>query len=149
MNLPLLLFIVRLLSAGLLLAFLGLIAYTLYRDTQSVRGQIGTGRPLGTLRVLSSYGDSPAVDTGFLLRTVTSIGRSTRNTVVLDDSFVSQEHARLTRRDGHWWLDDLGSRNGTLLNDVPLTASTVVTAEDTITIGRVVMKLEPESGAVE
>jgi hypothetical protein len=148
MNLPLLLFIVRLLSAGLLLAFLGLIAYTLYRDAQSVRGQVG-GRPLGTLRVLSSYGDSPAPDTGFPLRIVTSIGRSTRNTVVLDDSFVSQEHARLTRRDGHWWLDDLGSRNGTLLNDVPLTASTVVTAEDTITIGRVVMKLEPESGVVE
>lgn len=142
MSLPQLLFLVRLLSAALLLGFLGFIAYTLYRDAQSVRERGVRGQKLGALRVLRSPPEVVAADTCFPLGTVNSIGRSGRGSIVLDDSYVSQEHARLVRRDGHWWLDDLGSRNGTLLNEVPLTASTVVTAGDVITIGRIEMRLE-------
>lgn len=142
MSLPQLLFAVRLLSAALLLGLLGFIAYTLYRDALAVRDRTVTSRALGTLRVLQSPDGAAAPGTSFPLTTANSIGRSSRAAIVLEDSYVSQEHARLVRRDGHWWLDDLGSRNGTLLNDVPLTTSTVVTAGDVITIGRVVMRLE-------
>lgn len=142
MTLPQLLLLVRVLSAALLLAFLGLIAYYLYRDATSVKARIGDERYLGALRVLRSGLIEPAVDSSFPLKLVSTIGRGPRNTIVLDDSTVSQEHARLARRDGYWWLDDLGSRNGTLLNDVPLTGATVVTAGDLITIGRVTFELE-------
>lgn len=142
MSLPQLLFIIRLLSAALLLGFLGFIAYTLYRDAQSVRVRETRGQKLGTLRIVEGLPEGAPPGTCFSLSAVNTIGRGERSTIVLDDSYVSQEHARLVRRDGRWWLDDLGSRNGTLLNDVPLTVSTVVSAGDIITIGRVAMLLE-------
>ncbi|MFN2181963.1 MAG: FHA domain-containing protein, partial [Candidatus Promineifilaceae bacterium] len=68
---------------------------------------------------------------------------SENNTIVLEDAFVSAEHALLARRDAQWWLEDLNSRNGTLLNDLPLGESTVVSAGDVITIGSVQLKIEP------
>lgn len=145
MSLSQLLFLVRLFSALLLLSFAGLIAYYLYRDALLVRSRTEVGRQLGTLRVTLSHDGQPPVDTLFPLNNLCTIGRGARNTIILDDAYVSQEHARLLRREGHWWLNDLGSRNGTLLNAVPLTTETVVTAGDEITIGRTTFKLESES----
>lgn len=142
MSLTTMLFLGRLLSAGLLLAFLGLIAYYLYRDALLVRARTDAGRQFGSLRVISSEKGDPGLDTLYDIGRSCTIGRSPRNNIVLDDSYVSQEHARLVRRDGHWWLDDLGSRNGTLLNEMPLSAETVVTVGDVITIGRVSFRLE-------
>ena len=40
--------------------------------------------------------------------------------MLADDSFVSTVHARVFRRDGAVYVEDLGSRNGTLLNGEPL-----------------------------
>ncbi|MDQ3629065.1 MAG: FHA domain-containing protein [Actinomycetota bacterium] len=45
-----------------------------------------------------------------------TVGRLTGCTVVLDDQAVSREHARFERRNGGWWLTDLGSSNGTYVN---------------------------------
>jgi hypothetical protein len=148
MTLPQILFAIRLLSALLLFGFLGLIAYYLYRDALSVRVRTEAGRQLGTLRVIRNQGAEPAANTGYPLGPVCTIGRSVRNTIVLDDSYVSQEHARIVRRDGHWWLNDLGSRNGTLLNEVPVSAETVVTTGDVITVGQVAFVLESADEAV-
>jgi pSer/pThr/pTyr-binding forkhead associated (FHA) protein len=46
-------------------------------------------------------------------------------------------------RGQQWWLEDLNSRNGTLLNDVPLHEATVVSPGDIITIGSTHLKIEP------
>ncbi len=49
---------------------------------------------------------------------VVTIGRDASNDVVLaDDQRVSRAHAELRRRDGQWLVVDLGSRNGTLVNE--------------------------------
>ncbi len=45
------------------------------------------------------------------------IGRSSEADLVLADRFLSRHHSRLFRDDGAVWLEDLGSRNGTLLNN--------------------------------
>lgn len=45
------------------------------------------------------------------------VGREADCDVVLTDPTVSRRHAGLRFRDGHWILRDLGSRNGTLVND--------------------------------
>jgi hypothetical protein len=44
------------------------------------------------------------------------IGRAAGAAVVIPDTRVSRQHARIVRRDGDWWVEDLGTRNGTLLN---------------------------------
>ncbi|MEL6428886.1 MAG: FHA domain-containing protein [Planctomycetota bacterium] len=51
------------------------------------------------------------------------IGRRSRNHVVLDgpeEQIVSGYHAKLTRIEGAWWIEDRGSTNGTRLNGQPL-----------------------------
>jgi pSer/pThr/pTyr-binding forkhead associated (FHA) protein len=48
----------------------------------------------------------------------------------------------LSLRGSQWWLEDLNSRNGTLLNDIALDGPVVVTVGDVLTIGNTVFKLE-------
>ena len=48
---------------------------------------------------------------------VMRLGRDARNDIVLEDEEVSRHHARLERRGKNWILMDVGSRNGTFLND--------------------------------
>lgn len=46
-----------------------------------------------------------------------TIGRLHSCQVAVDDPNVSRRHAQITRRDDGWWIVDLGSTNGTLVND--------------------------------
>jgi pSer/pThr/pTyr-binding forkhead associated (FHA) protein len=46
----------------------------------------------------------------------TTIGRRPDSAVFLDDVTVSRDHALLIRRGDQWYLDDLGSLNGTYVN---------------------------------
>ena len=50
------------------------------------------------------------------LRGDVTIGRGEDNDLVLKTTTVSREHARLTRKEGRWFVEDLGSRNGTFVN---------------------------------
>jgi pSer/pThr/pTyr-binding forkhead associated (FHA) protein len=58
---------------------------------------------------------------------------------VLEDSTVSAQHSRLSFRQGHWWVEDLRSTNGTYLNNEPISASLVITNGDEIRCGQVVL----------
>jgi len=71
------------------------------------------------------------------------IGRSEACELVLDDDYVSNMHAELKHRDnGTWVLSDLGSTNGTFVNQVRITNPTPVGVHDIIRIGEVQMRLE-------
>jgi pSer/pThr/pTyr-binding forkhead associated (FHA) protein len=48
------------------------------------------------------------------------LGRSPDNDVILRDPATSGHHARLERRDDQFWIVDLGSTNGTLVNGEPI-----------------------------
>ena len=48
------------------------------------------------------------------------IGRASESDLVVADRFLSRKHAKLSRRDDRLFVEDLGSRNGTLLNDLPV-----------------------------
>lgn len=138
------LLLMRLLSALILLGFLGAMAWMIYQDLKRASSiTVEELTPQGHLRVVASDSLSAGVGTIFPLLPVTRIGRTEANTIVLEDAFVSAEHALLGRRDKQWWLEDLNSRNGTLLNDLPLEEGTVVSAGDVITIGSVQLKIEP------
>ena len=64
------------------------------------------------------------------------IGRSDRNTIVLEDDLASRNHAMLQRSDtGEFYLTDLGSSNGTLVNGARISVPTILHAGDRVTIG--------------
>lgn len=67
-----------------------------------------------------------------------TIGRGDHNTIVLaNDIMASRRHALIQRGDaGHWYLTDLGSRNGTALNGRPVTAPSRLRDGDTLMVGR-------------
>ncbi|MBC02016.1 MAG: hypothetical protein CMJ34_01755 [Phycisphaerae bacterium] len=66
------------------------------------------------------------------------IGRSTEAIPLRDDS-VSRRHAELTPDDGRWWLRDLDSTNGTLLNGDPVLDRVALSAGDRIQCGDTVL----------
>jgi len=137
------LFILRLVSAALLLLFLGVIGWFIYRDVQLAARAVPEGqRSYGALRVIATQSTNLTEGSAFPLSPVMGIGRSASNTVVVEDDYVSSEHALLSLRGSQWWLEDLNSRNGTLLNDITLDSPVVVTAGDVVTIGNTRFKLE-------
>jgi pSer/pThr/pTyr-binding forkhead associated (FHA) protein len=70
-----------------------------------------------------------------------TVGRAAGCQITLDDSFVSQLHARVFRRDGQLYVEDLGSTNGTYLNTKKVAGPTIVRRGDALQIGRTVMEL--------
>lgn len=78
------------------------------------------------------------------LETLTTIGRGDDNAIILDDTFVSTHHSTLALRDDGWWIEDLGSRNGTYVNgkQIPRGQPVPLKYGNEIQIGNIVMKLE-------
>jgi sigma-B regulation protein RsbU (phosphoserine phosphatase) len=66
---------------------------------------------------------------------LTSIGRSRESDVFLADQWLSRHHAEVRRRGDGFFLIDLGSKNGTLLNAAPLTTERRLRDGDVITLG--------------
>jgi pSer/pThr/pTyr-binding forkhead associated (FHA) protein len=56
---------------------------------------------------------------------------------MLANETVSARHARLSFRRDQWWLEDLGSRNGTFLNGEALSAPVVLADMDEVRCGQV------------
>ena len=73
---------------------------------------------------------------------VTTIGRSPTNTIVLDSNFVSTEHTRIIFRDKSLWVEDMTSRNGTLVNQsrIPENDAIAVTPGTVLQVGDVRFK---------
>lgn len=69
------------------------------------------------------------------------IGRADACAIRLSDTYVSQVHARLYGDDGTWFVEDLGSTNGTFLNDRKVDRAVAVHAGDVVKIGKTVLEL--------
>jgi hypothetical protein len=70
-----------------------------------------------------------------------TIGRADKCSVVLDDPYVSQVHARIFANNGSLMVEDLGSTNGTYLNRQRITAPTELQRGDRVKIGKTVLEL--------
>lgn len=71
----------------------------------------------------------------------TQIGRAEACAIRLNDTYVSQMHARLYGEDGGWFVEDLGSTNGTYLNDRRVVQPVEVHAGDVVKVGKTVLEL--------
>jgi pSer/pThr/pTyr-binding forkhead associated (FHA) protein len=69
------------------------------------------------------------------------VGRADDSTLVLDDDFASTRHARLSLRGTDWYVEDLGSTNGTYLDRAKVTAPLRVPLGAPIRIGKTVIEL--------
>lgn len=65
-----------------------------------------------------------------------TLGRAVGATVVVDDVYVSDEHAEVVPEDGGWAVRDLGSTNGTFLNGAKVTQPTFLSSGDQLRLGK-------------
>ena len=70
------------------------------------------------------------------------VGRSSKADLVLSDRFLSRQHARFYREGDGWMVEDLGSRNTTLLNGRPLAVPARVSAGDLVKLSETVIAVE-------
>lgn len=70
------------------------------------------------------------------------MGRAQDADLVLVDDYASGRHARLFPQGTRWFLEDLGSTNGTYVNGAPVTRALPVGPGTAIRIGKTVMELE-------
>ncbi len=69
------------------------------------------------------------------------IGRADACHVKLSDTYVSQFHARVFPKDGAWFVEDLGSTNGTFLNQRKVTAPSELRGGDKLRMGKTMLEL--------
>ena len=95
----------------------------------------GTGEQEATAAGVNtriSLGDQPLL-----------LGRADDSTLVLTDDYASERHARLSRRGDDWYVEDLGSTNGTYLDRAKVTTAVRVPTNTPIRIGKTVIELRP------
>jgi len=76
----------------------------------------------------------------FLYETEVRIGRLTSSSVMLYDDSVSRQHARIISLGDDLAIEDLGSSNGTFINNEPVLSRTVLNDGDVIRIGDILLK---------
>lgn len=72
-----------------------------------------------------------------------TIGRAEDSTLVITDDYASARHARLVPRAGQWFIEDMGSTNGTYLDRAKVSGPTPVPLGVPIRIGRTSLELRP------
>ncbi len=125
----------RLLAALALYGFLGWALYTLWKETQRQGEANAQRRAPGILLTvrqknmlsLASHFSQPEI----------ILGRDPGCDLPINDDTVSTRHARLAYHHNQWWLEDLASTNGTILNDIAVQTPTVLATDDVIQCGSV------------
>jgi len=140
--------------------FLGLLYIFVYRALHSVVFSVRTpsgvavagSAPVGAAQKGRARGDKPPRtlvildERGAKVKTVTldgnlQIGRAEACQIRLDDTYISSFHARIFRREDEWFVEDLGSTNGTYLNQHRVTSPAAMRAGDRLKVGKVTMEL--------
>lgn len=118
--------------------FLGVAFYILWRDLKYQSTLLATRKP-PSLSLLHQSEDE--LTTFHFSTPEITIGRDPACDCVLDDYTVSAQHARLSYRQGQWWLEDLRSTNGTFLNQEAVSMPLVITIGDELRFGQVVLSI--------
>lgn len=77
----------------------------------------------------------------------TILGRLPDCDIQIDSNMVSRKHARVFPKDGHFYIEDLNSGNGTVLNGQRLTEPTQLRSNDRIKLGPVLFRYENDQSS--
>jgi pSer/pThr/pTyr-binding forkhead associated (FHA) protein len=69
------------------------------------------------------------------------IGRGPDAAIRLEDDYVSTRHARIAASGDQWFVEDLGSTNGTYIGAVRITQPTTITLGTQVRIGKTILEL--------
>ena len=125
--------ILRLTLSVCLYAFLGWALFTLWRGLQQ-QGLALARRKAPALGLAIQHGQGGTTRRTFQ-QTELIFGRDPACDLVLNDDAISARHVRLSFHHGQWWVEDLGSTNGTRLNQSALATPAVLATGDQIECG--------------
>jgi len=124
----------RLLLTVSLYVFLAWAFSSLWRDIK-LQGALLANRKVPVISLAITTNSSVPKIQRFGQADVT-IGRDPACECAVADDTMSARHARLSYHHNQWWLEDLDSTNGTLLNQEKLTLATVVISGDEFRCGK-------------
>lgn len=110
-------------------------------STSARRAAPGPRAPASTSHRLAVIAGPLAGTVIPLDETQVTIGRAPSSTLVVDDDYCSIQHARLYREGDDWWIEDLGSTNGTFLDKAKVAAPTPVPVGVPVRIGKTALEL--------
>jgi hypothetical protein len=136
---------------GVLYLFLLWVARSALRDlgrpatepSGFAEAELAGGRPYSGRLVVErggglSSGEAFGVGPGLV------IGRALACEITIEDSYASGRHARLYDRDGHVYIEDMNSTNGTYVNGTRVSTQQLLRPGDVVRIGDTELKFERE-----
>lgn len=132
--------LMMLLLLALLYLFFGRVLWAAWWET---RAPTRTKRPISSTPAPPNRLLGSGTGAEWLLVHDSVIGRDPARAIHLDDPSVSSRHARITIVDGHPFITDLGSTNGTRVNGNLIDAAHPLAAGDLITIGTISVEARP------
>ena len=136
------LLILRIALATALYAFLTWVLVTIWRD---LKNQVEHLTANQTIPICLSFMAEEGPKEFRLTKPEIILGRDAGCDCLINDKTVSNRHACLSFHHQQWWLEDLGSTNGTLLNQEPVASPVVVTSGDLITCGKISVTIHLEN----
>lgn len=141
MSQELIIFALRIGILALLYVFLTQVAAIILKDIKAAGKSEAPPQRVDFLVVFDGKIDGLPPGEAIPLESANTLGRATSNSIVLLDDFASAQHAVLGYKQRAWWIEDLGSTNGTLVNGKPINKPTRVAVGDVIQIGTSKLRL--------
>lgn len=128
----------RIILIALLFGFIGWAFWLLWRDLR-IQSATLTRPRLPSIQLTSI--DADPTQAKHFTRSQVLVGRDPAAELYLEDKTISARHARLYFEDTQWWVEDLGSTNGTLLNQERVVEPVVLASGDRLQFGQVAFTL--------
>ncbi|MHC1683905.1 MAG: FHA domain-containing protein [Clostridiaceae bacterium] len=113
----------------------------MYKDVKGANKTPKRKKKMGLEVIQSGGNDNIRIGSVYLLQGDFTIGRKPKNSLVLNDPFVSGNHAKIYLKNNEYILEDLGSTNGTMINGELINEKTYLTIDDEIKIGELIFKV--------
>ncbi len=114
-------------------------------DSTAIQTSTGQSKTFGSVpeipAILVAF--SPVVDAEtvdrYWITTPFEVGRSQKNKLTIRDNKISNHHFQITKSDDGFWIEDLGSSNGTFVDGVPVLRKQTLPSISVIRVGRAVL----------